>query len=99
MSDNDDQTKGRIFGRREMLIAAARAGIVVAGYNWIAPLVRAAGTPSTQPAVDLVASPVLTEGPFFVDERLNRSDITTDTKRPSVVQGLPYFLSLTVYKL
>src|SRR5262245_12543647 len=33
----------------------------------------------------VVVTPALTEGPFFVDERLNRSNITTGTTRASVV--------------
>jgi protocatechuate 3,4-dioxygenase beta subunit len=42
----------------------------------------------------LAPSPALTEGPYFVDEILNRSDITVDPSDNSVQSGLP--LSLTV---
>src|SRR5207302_1794419 len=42
----------------------------------------------------LTPSPALTEGPYFVDEILNRSDITVDPTDGSVQTGLP--LSLTI---
>ena len=42
----------------------------------------------------IVPSPALTEGPYFVDEILNRSDITIDPTDNSVQPGLP--LSLTI---
>ncbi len=34
-------------------------------------------------------TPALTEGPFFVDERLNRSDLTAGATRAGIVDGLP----------
>ena len=39
----------------------------------------------------------MTEGPFWVDENLNRADITTDTTRDSVINGYPLDLNLYVY--
>ena len=41
----------------------------------------------------------MTEGPFFVDERLNRGDLVTGTDRPAVRDALPLALSVAVYKL
>lgn len=52
-----------------------------------------------QQEVRLVASPALTEGPFFVDEMLNRSDLIGDTTRPSVKNGVPLLLAVRLYKL
>ena len=40
-----------------------------------------------------------TEGPYFVDERLNRSDITSDPTDGSVKEGVPLRLSLTVSRV
>src|SRR5205807_2237691 len=40
-----------------------------------------------------------TEGPYFVDENLNRSDLTAGTSRASVVNGLPLALQLKVYQV
>lgn len=47
-----------------------------------------------QLAPDCVLSPTLTEGPFFVDERLNRVDLTTNTANTNVTNGVP--LTLTI---
>lgn len=44
--------------------------------------------------VGCVLSPAMTEGPFFIDERLNRSDITSGTTKAGVVQGLPLLLHI-----
>jgi len=100
---NDDANVGRILSRREALLAAARGGLGLAMANWISGVARAQTRPATraatQPSFPLVASPSLTEGPFFVDEKLNRSDLVVGTTRPSVVNGLPLLLAFTVYKL
>jgi protocatechuate 3,4-dioxygenase beta subunit len=48
-------------------------------------------------ALDCVVDPALTEGPFFVDEKLNRSDLTAGTSEPFVVNGTPFRLQLGVY--
>jgi protocatechuate 3,4-dioxygenase beta subunit len=41
-------------------------------------------------------TPAETEGPFFVDERLNRSNLTTGTNRPSVIDGVPLVLTFAI---
>lgn len=94
--DNDDAIVGRIFTRREALIAAAKAGFGLALTGGIA---RAAIRQPAPRRVHLVASPALTEGPFFVDENLNRSDLTAGTTRAAVRDGVPLALSFAVYKL
>jgi protocatechuate 3,4-dioxygenase beta subunit len=43
--------------------------------------------------------PALTEGPFFVDEKLNRSDIRSDPADGSLSPGLPLVLHFTVSKI
>ncbi len=60
----------------------------------------ATGTTTTSGGtVNLVATPAVTEGPFFVDENLNRSALATGTTRTSVINGLPLALSVSVYTL
>ncbi len=44
----------------------------------------------------IATSPTATEGPYWVDERLNRSDIRTDPSDGSVQQGTPLTLAITV---
>jgi protocatechuate 3,4-dioxygenase beta subunit len=51
------------------------------------------------PAVSCVLWPAMTEGPFFVDARLERSDLTSGTSRAGVVQGLPLTLTLDVARI
>lgn len=64
---------------------------------------RAATTAQTTAAVTATAEPVAcvltleeTEGPYFVDEMLNRSDIRADPTTGAVVEGIPLTLKLTV---
>ncbi|MEA2690485.1 MAG: hypothetical protein QOD51_3092 [Candidatus Eremiobacteraeota bacterium] len=63
----------------------------------------AAGAPALQATaaqtLDCVLSPAIEEGPFFVDERLNRSDLTTGTSDPGVKLGVPLKLVFRVHAL
>jgi protocatechuate 3,4-dioxygenase beta subunit len=58
----------------------------------------ASPTPTPTPgALSCVVTPAETEGPYFVDVRLNRSDLTSGTTRPGVVNGLPLLLKFGVF--
>ncbi len=46
-----------------------------------------------------VVSPALTEGPYFVDEQLNRSDIRTNSADNTAVEGTPLQLAVRVSKI
>jgi uncharacterized protein (TIGR03437 family) len=46
-----------------------------------------------------VARPALTEGPYFVDERLNRSDIRSDPGNASVKAGVPLKITFNVNRV
>lgn len=46
-----------------------------------------------------VARPALTEGPYFVDERLNRSDIRTDPTTGTARPGAPFRLRFNVSRI
>lgn len=52
-----------------------------------------------QAASDLTCTlaPTMTEGPYWVDEKLNRADITSGTTRASVLNGVPLTLAIKVY--
>jgi len=56
--------------------------------------------PTAEPAADALPScvvrPEMTEGPYFVDEQLNRSDIRSDPSDGSVVEGALLELSFRV---
>ncbi len=89
--DNDDATIGRIYSRREILAMTGSTGLLLAF-----------GTVPTvfgQTKQKLIASPALTEGPFFVDEKLNRANILGNTTRKAVTGGLPLKIKVQVLKL
>ncbi len=83
------------LSRREML------GII--GVTAAAPLVGCADEQSTSkvsagtPAC--VVRPQQTEGPYFVDEKLNRTDIRTDPTDGQVYKGVPLRLALAVSRM
>ena len=52
-----------------------------------------------EPASTCVVKPQQTEGPYFVDERLNRSDIRMDPTAGSVVEGIPLDLTFNVSRI
>jgi len=52
-----------------------------------------------QSSVDCVLTPDLTEGPYFVDEKLNRSDIRTDPTTGAARLGVPLTLTFSVYQV
>ncbi|RYG34094.1 hypothetical protein EON81_16450 [bacterium] len=105
--DNDDEIVGRILTRREALSVASFAGLTLligcggsgGGSTAAASTSTTSGTTATTggDAVDLVATPQVTEGPFFVDEKLNRSNLLGDATRASVANGLPLTLSFTIF--
>lgn len=62
----------------------------------------ASGGPTTIPASGsstCVLTASLTEGPFFVDEKLNRSDIRTDPVSGAVSAGIPLALTFNVSRV
>lgn len=93
--DADDATIGTIHSRRDVLRWALSAGVVAAFPAHALAMLQEADKKQT----GLVASPALTEGPFFVDEKLQRSDLRGSSTRASVAQGAPLVLSVKVVKL
>jgi protocatechuate 3,4-dioxygenase beta subunit len=94
--DHDDALVGKVFSRRDALTILSRAGLFLAGGSSLAAASALGREPNQNKQVHLVACPELTEGPFFVDEKLNRSDLTSGTKRSTVIEGLPLSLSFSV---
>jgi protocatechuate 3,4-dioxygenase beta subunit len=66
--------------------------------NPTATLVEAAAVSATA-VPTCVVRPALTEGPYFVDERLNRSDIRSDPSDGSVREGAPLYLIFNVSQI
>lgn len=89
---DDDRPFGCVLTRREAL------GLLGAGGLTALTAVRSAAQPATTPPVCFVR-PALTEGPYFVDEKLNRSDIRSDPADGTVRPGAPLRLALHVSRL
>jgi protocatechuate 3,4-dioxygenase beta subunit len=69
------------------------------GATATAPATTAVEGAVTPEALACVLTPELTEGPFFVDERLDRSDITTDPATNTAVEGVPLTLTMRAYSV
>lgn len=93
--DNDDKIVGQIISRRQALGFSLSGLAVLAGARGAAA--ESPGVPLDE--IDLVATPELTEGPFFIDNKLKRKNVLGDTKRESVKDGIPLKLKVTVYEL
>ncbi|MEA5504302.1 intradiol ring-cleavage dioxygenase [Halotia wernerae UHCC 0503] len=93
---NNNHQLGRILTRREALalFRAAGTAIFVVGCIPRKSNSTQALTVSSTPAC--VVSPEQTEGPYFVDEKLNRSDIRFDPADGAVKEGVPLQLTLHV---
>jgi protocatechuate 3,4-dioxygenase beta subunit len=90
-----------LISRRDTLrlIGAAGATAVVAwsgepAMRFLAPGKR--GSVVSAQSLSCIVRPQLTEGPYFVDERLNRSDIRTDPTTGAVKDGVPFLLKFNV---
>ena len=90
---DDDRPVGRILTRRELvaLFGAAAA----ASFAHSATAQSGTGQPSTI-VPSCVVHPQQTEGPFFVDEKLLRSDVRADSRTGVVSAGSPLELRLTI---
>lgn len=97
MSRHDDVTTGQILSRREVL-----ASFGVAGAALLTGRLRPGdGEPRMlAPALPAcVVRPAQEEGPYFVDEKLDRRDIRTDPTTGMVSAGAPLLMIFRVSKL
>jgi protocatechuate 3,4-dioxygenase beta subunit len=91
---NDDGTIGRILTRREALTLLGAIGAGgLASFTKLAPVAAQGARPMC------VARPRQTEGPYFVDTMLNRSDIRSDPSDQSVCPGARLDLMVNVSRV
>jgi protocatechuate 3,4-dioxygenase beta subunit len=85
--NNDDKQIGKTLNRRELfgLLGLTGGGLVLLGGT--TNIFGLRKTPGFQFLPPCVVKPELTEGPYFVDEKLNRSDVRADTKSGAVKEG------------
>jgi protocatechuate 3,4-dioxygenase beta subunit len=103
--DNDDKPVGHVLSRREIIkllsVAGgwAGGGLAASGFAGL-QIVNAqpgGGAPSSPISLPgCVARPAQTEGPFFVDEKFNRSDIRSDPGTKIVSSGVPLRLKFVI---
>lgn len=93
---NDDEMVGRILSRREV-VQLIGAGSAAAIFGGVAPWpVRAGGRQSGAQMPGCVVKPEQTEGPYFVDQQLVRSDVRVEPATGAAKDGVPLVLALTV---
>lgn len=105
--DPDDLPIGRILTRREVLalFGGAGAALATAGIAGSvlaqspSPAVSAGASPLASALPSCVVVPALTEGPYFVDERLERSDIRIDSADGALVEGARLDLTWLVTRI
>ena len=101
---HEDIELGRVLTRREVLAALGVGGGALAAGRWVlgtgpteALAAQADGIARTLPAC--VAKPEQTEGPFFVDAGLERSDIRADPSTGVVSEGIPLTLRINLSQI
>jgi protocatechuate 3,4-dioxygenase beta subunit len=98
--DNDDAIIGTIWSRRQAIKRGL--GTLIGGGIAVNFIGCATSNPPIAAAAiqkPLVVTPALTEGPFFVDEKLNRSNLLAGTTRPAVINGTPLELNLSILRV
>jgi protocatechuate 3,4-dioxygenase beta subunit len=104
---DDDRPSGRILSRREVLALLGGSALIAACSPGGTPSLPVTATRSpvastTAGATVLpscVVRPALTEGPYFVDEKLNRSDIRSDPTTTAVKPGTLLALTFLTSKV
>lgn len=98
--DNDDEPVGHVLSRREIIkLLGAGGGLAASGFAGlqIANAQPGGGAPSSSISLPgCVARPAQTEGPYFVDEKLNRSDIRSDPGTKAISSGVPLRIKFVV---
>jgi len=104
MTDKSNHITRRTFLWRLSALAPA-LGLVTFGERFVGGLNLAKAAAPTAAAtiaptaLACIASPSMTEGPYFVDEMLKRVDIRTDPTDNSVKPGVPLRLTIKVYSV
>jgi protocatechuate 3,4-dioxygenase beta subunit len=112
---DDDAQIGRILSRREVLallggsgaalLAACAPGALASPSPSTAAQATPTAAPSASPASSVatlpscIVRPAVTEGPYFVDEKLNRGDIRSDPSTGAVKDGAPLVLTFLVSRV
>jgi protocatechuate 3,4-dioxygenase beta subunit len=85
----------RLSRRETFRLAGAAGALALVGRNLVGEPTAAQDT--TTPSC--VVTPSVTEGPYFVDELLNRSDIRVDPTDNTLREGVPLILKINVSRV
>jgi protocatechuate 3,4-dioxygenase beta subunit len=86
---NDQNQPNSLRSRRDMFRMGAKGALAAGATIMTGNIVQGAVT----------TTPSATEGPFWVDEQLRRTDVRSDPTTGALRQGLPLYLTVTVSKL
>lgn len=92
---SDDSPVGHLLSRRQVITLLGATGALGLMGGGLFSRQSFASTPIPS----CVVRPEQTEGPYFVDERLNRSDIRPDPTTGQVKPGTPLVLTLNIFRL
>jgi len=100
--DNDDLPRGRVLSRREVIALLGASGALL--FVGCAASTDVTGTSTSSDSTgssssSCVVKPELTEGPYYVEEELDRSDIRTDPSDGTVQAGALLALSFAVSRI
>lgn len=93
--EQDDEQVGRVLTRREVIALIGAAGVSVLGAGSMA--LAAQGQTTRTPAC--IVRPQQTEGPYFKDAKLERSDIRSDPGDGALSAGVPLDLEFQVSRI
>jgi protocatechuate 3,4-dioxygenase beta subunit len=93
---DDDKQIGKTLNRRELLALLGIAGGGLALFGSATDIFGIKKNPVLPPCV---VKPELTEGPYFVDDKINRSDVRSDTESGAVREGSPLELEFRVLQI
>jgi len=103
--DEDDKTIGHIYTRRQALSLLVGAGsTLLLAACWdrggeAGPDLSAIAKTNANLPTGCVVRPALTEGPIFVDNQANRSDVRTDPTNGAVSEGAALALTFNISTL
>ena len=97
--DRDDVQVGTLLSRREMLALLGASGVAaLAGCRPSREVAeRSVATDAALPSC--VVRPEQTEGPYFVDGRLDRSDIRSEPQSGALKAGIPLEIAIVVSRI
>jgi protocatechuate 3,4-dioxygenase beta subunit len=99
--EHDDKPIGRVLSRREVLasLGAVGAASFIPGQLLRGDVAGRLLSIGGVPIPACVVRPAQTEGPYFVDTRLNRSDIRSDPTDGAVPEGAALKLAFRIARL